>query len=42
MMSPLHLPFHLAAEGIINGARIVQTLRWNLNWTFHIYLRQTD
>ncbi len=26
MMLPFHLPFHLGAEGIINGARTVQTL----------------
>ncbi len=42
MMSPFHLPFHLGAEGIINGARTVQTVRCSLNWTFHIHIRQTD
>ncbi len=33
MMSPFHLHFRLGAEGITNGARTVQTLRWSLNWT---------
>ncbi len=42
MMSPFHLPFHLGAEAIINGARAMQTLQRILNWTFHIYRRQTD
>ncbi len=42
MMSTFHLSFHLRAEGIINGARSMQTLQRSLNWTFHIYRRQTD
>ncbi len=33
MMSPFHLPFHLGAEGIIDGARTLQTLQWSLNLT---------
>ncbi len=41
MMSPFHLPFHLGAESIIYGARTIPILRWRLNWTFHIYKRQT-
>ncbi len=28
-MSPFHLPFHLGAEGIINGARPIQKIRWS-------------
>ncbi len=42
MMSPFNSPIHLGAEGIINGAEVVQTLQMSLNWTFHIYRRQTD
>ncbi len=42
MMSLFHPPFHLGAEGIINGSRTIQTLRLSLNWTFHIYSLQTD
>ncbi len=42
MMSQFHSIFHLGAEDIINGAKTVQTLRRSLNWTFHIYRRQTN
>ncbi len=34
--------FHLGAEGMINGASIMQTLLRSLNWTFHINRRQID
>ncbi len=34
MISPFHPLFHLGAEGIINGARTIQTLRWSLNRHF--------
>ncbi len=42
MMLPFHSPFHLGADGIIDGARAMQTLRSTLDWSFHIYRRQTD
>ncbi len=42
MMLPLHSPLQLGADSIIYGARAVQVLQRSLNWTFHIYRRQTD
>ncbi len=37
MMSPFHIPFHLGADCIIDGARAMLTLWRRLNWTFHFY-----